>query len=122
MKNKKKQRERLGQTGFDRPEEYSKVSVNSPQKANNGNGVGRNVEKSDAKRASNGIEDKSPRKKAKNNDSPKAKKTISGINENSALKESSGKNEISQLFSDHVRLLPGVERIAMTKSYSTSTP
>src|SRR5277367_4286227 len=121
MKNKKKQRERLGQTAFDRPEEYSKVSVNSPQKAN-GNGVGRNVEKSDAKRASNGIEDKSPRKKAKNNDSPKAKKTISGINENSALKESFGKNEISQLFSNHARLLPGVERIAMTKSYSTSTP
>src|SRR5271170_6498441 len=122
MKNKKKQRERLSKTSFERPEEYWKPSKNGMETMN-GNGVPKSVDKSNRKRSVNGAsEQNSPRKKIKKNDSPKAKKTTSNVNGDSVSKESSGKNAISQLFSDHSRLLPGAKRQAMTKNYSSSTP
>jgi hypothetical protein len=122
MKNKKKQRERLGQTSFERPVEYLKPSK-SGMETMNVNGVPKSVEKWNGKRSVNGdSEEKSPRKKIKKNDSPKAKKTTSNVNGDSVSKESSGKNAISQLFSDHSRLLPGTKRQAMTKNYSNSAP
>jgi hypothetical protein len=115
MKNK-----RLCQTAFGRPTEYSKPSKNGLE-AMNGNGVPKSVDKLNGKRSVNGDkEDKSPRKKIKKNDSPKA--TASSVNSNSVSKESSRKSDISHLFSDHSRLLPGSERQTMTKTYSTSTP
>src|ERR1700685_3854751 len=49
MKNKKKQRERLGQTSFERPVEYSKPSKNGMEKMN-GNGAPKSMEKSNGKR------------------------------------------------------------------------
>jgi hypothetical protein len=122
MKNKKKQRERLSQTGFERPVEHSKRSKNGMETMN-GNGVLKSADKSNGKRSVNeDSAEKSPRKKIKKNDSPKAKKTTSNVNGDSVSKESSGTNSISQLFSDHSRLLPGAKRQAMTKNYSNSTP
>jgi len=118
MKNKKKQRERLGRTTFEQPADYFKSSTNGAQSAN-GNGVVKTAEKSKSKRVAND-EEKSSRKKIKKNDSPKSQ-TKPSVAE-SHLKGVSEKTRISHLFSDHYRLLPGMDREAMAKSYSNSTP
>jgi hypothetical protein len=120
MKNKKKQRERLGQTTFERRTEYPKPSMNGAQSAN-GNGVVKSPDKPSVKRPGKD-EDKSPRKKVKTNDSPKTKKTKSNVNGKESSMESSGNADISQLFSDHNRLLPGTQGKAMTDNYRSSTP
>ena len=119
MKNKKKQRQRLGQTTFARPAEYSKSSMNGAQ-STNGNGVVKSPDKSSGKRPGKD-EDTSPRKKIRN-DSPKTKKTTSDTNRNAFSTVSSGDTDIPQLFSDHTRLLPGARRKAMAGKYSSSTP